>query len=96
MMPPFSSRHSQTFSRNFLAAEIVAGFLLLAQLALHHRLRRDARVVGARQPQRRLALEAGTADQDVLDRVVQHMAHRQHARDVGRRDHDRVGLLARA
>ena len=35
------------------------------------------------------------ADQDVLQGVVEGMAHVQHARDVGRRDHDAEGFTAR-
>jgi hypothetical protein len=34
------------------------------------------------------AFEPGAPDQDVLQRVVEHMAHREHAGDVRRRDDD--------
>src|SRR3546814_7236994 len=48
---------------------------LLRQLALDHHLSGDAGVVGARLPQHVAALHALVAAEDVLDRVVQRMAH---------------------
>ncbi len=58
------------------------------QLALDHHLRRDAGMVRARLPQHRLAAHPLEADQRVLDRVVEGVAHVQAAGDVGRRQHD--------
>ncbi len=78
-----------------LAAEVAAVLLLLAQLALHHRLRRDAGMIGARQPHGLLPLQPRPADKDVLDGVVEHMAHREDARDIRRRDDHGIGRLAR-
>ena len=74
-----------------LAAEIVARLSLGLQLALDHHLRGDSRVVGSRLPEGVLALHPGEADQDVLERVVERMPHVKAARDVGRRDNDRIG-----
>ena len=74
-----------------LAAEIVAGLSLGLELALDHHLGRDPRVVGPRLPERVLALHAGKADQDVLQRVVERMPHMEAARDIGRRNDDRIG-----
>ncbi len=74
------------------AAQVVAADALRAQLALDHHLRGDARMVGARLPQRVAALHAAEADQRVHDGVVEAMAHVQAAGDVRRRDHDGVGL----
>ncbi len=51
----------------------------------------DGGVVGARHPAGVLALHAGTAHQHILDGVVEHMAHVQHTRHVGRRNDHRVG-----
>ena len=57
----------------------------------HFGLGGDGGVVGAGHPAGVLALHAGAADEDVLDGVVEHVAHVEHARDVGRRDDHRVG-----
>ena len=66
----------------------------LGQLALDHHLGGDAGVVGAGQPQRRLAAHALEADQHVLQGVVQRVADVQRAGDVRRRDDDgeRLGV----
>src|SRR3546814_4171352 len=66
---------------------------LLRQLGLDHHLSGDAGVVGARLPQHVAALHALVAAEDVLDRVVQRMAHVQAARHVGRREYDGEGRL---
>ena len=78
----------------FLTAELIAVRALLAQRALDLRLRRDAGVIAARDPDRVVALHAVVADQDVLQRVVERMAHVQLARDIRRRDDHAVRLLA--
>ena len=77
-----------------LAAELIAVRALLAELALDLCLRRDAGMVAARDPDRVVALHAVVADQDVLQRVVERMAHVQLARDIWRRDDHAVRLLA--
>ena len=81
-----------------LAAQIVAVLddALLFQRLLDDVLRGDAGVVGAGQPEHFLPEHAGTAGEDVLDGVVQHMAEREDARDVRRRDDDGISraLLA--
>ncbi len=76
----------------FFAAEIVAvpdcaGFL---ENFLHHRLRGDAGVVGAGQPEDFLAVHARLAGEDVLDGVVEDVAHGKHAGDIRRRDDDGI------
>ena len=76
-----------------LAAELIAVRALLAQRALYLRLRRDAGVIATRDPNRVVALHAVVADQDVLQRVVERMAHVQLARDIRRRDDHAVRLL---
>ena len=78
-----------------VAPEGVARAALLQQGALHHVLRGDAGVVGAGQPQGVVARHAPPADERVLERVVEGVAHVQDARDVGRRDDDGVGGLVR-
>ena len=73
----------------FLAAEIVFGFaLFFLQRLFHLHLRSNAGVVGAGQPEDFLAVHARLATEDVLNRVIQDMAHVQHAGDVRRRDDD--------
>ena len=67
----------------------------LLEVAHHDHLGGDAGVIGAGLPQRIVALHAAPADQHVLQRVVERVAHMQAARDVGRRDDDAVGRLRR-
>ena len=79
-----------------VAAEVVAGFLfLLAEFAFDDGLRGDAGVVGAGEPEDFVAGLAGVAGEDVLECVVEHMAERENAGDIRRRDDDRVGGLRR-
>ena len=97
MVPPDSAFHSQTRSRNFSRPDVAAARLLpLHQLALDHHLGGDAGVVGAGLPQHVLAAHALEAAQDVLQRVVERMAHVQRAGDVGRRDDDANRAARRA
>jgi hypothetical protein len=79
----------------FLAAEVPAMDALGRQLALHDHLRGDARMVHAGLPENVLAAHALEADHDVLQRVVERMAHVQRAGYVGRRDDDGECLRAR-
>ena len=58
------------------------------ELPLHHQLGCDARVVRSGEPQGIEALHAFAANDEVLQRALQRMAHVQFAGDVGRRDHD--------
>ena len=78
-----------------LPPEVLLGLALLLELPLHHVLGRDARVVGARHPERVVAVHPLVADQDVLERVVERVPQVERPRDVGRRDDDAVGLLRR-
>ena len=63
-------------------------------LAFDHHLRRNPRMIGARLPQHILAAHSLKPDQYILKRVVEGMAHMQHARDIWRRDDNRIGLRA--
>ena len=67
----------------------------LLEIAHHHHLRGDARMVGTGLPQHVVAFHAAPADQHVLQRVVERVAHVQAARDVRWRDDDAIGLLRR-
>ena len=88
------------FRHEALAAEVVAVLddALLFQGLFDDVLGGDAGVVGAGQPEHFLALHAGAAGEDVLDRVVEDVAEGEDARDVRRRDDNAVGraLLADA
>ncbi len=76
-------------------AHVVAADALFLQLALHHDLRGDARVVGARHPHRVETAHAVVAREAVHDRLVERMAHVQRARHIGGRQLDGEGGLAR-
>ncbi len=78
-----------------LAAEVVAGLALFRQIALDHQLRRDAGVVGPRQPEGVAPLHSAPAGEQILQGGLQRMPHVQLAGDVRRRDHDAVGLWRR-
>src|SRR5690606_26596316 len=71
------------------ATEVVTRLLLrLAKGALDDGLGRDAGVVGARKPEDFVAQHARATGEDVLNRVVEHMAEREDAGDVRRRNDD--------
>ena len=75
-----------------LAAHLPAARLLaLHELTLDDHLGRNARMVRARLPEHILAAHALEPAQDVLQRVVEGVAHVQGARHIGRGDHDAVG-----
>jgi hypothetical protein len=77
-----------------LATHRLAGELVVAvELLFHDGLRGNARVVGAGQPERLESRHAAVPDHDVLQRVVQRVAHVQDARHVRRRDHDQRGAF---
>ena len=78
-----------------LAADFLLRDALLAHRFDDFRLRRNRRVVGARQPQGRVALHSAPADQRVLQRLVHRVAEVQLARDVRGRDDDRIRFLFR-
>ena len=50
-------------------------------------------MVGAGQPQGLIALHPPPADEDVLQGVIQRVAHMQLAGDIGGRDDDGIGWL---
>src|SRR5882757_2839493 len=83
MVPPDSA---------FAAERTASRLLALHELALDHHLGRDAGMVGAGLPEHVAAAHALETGEHILERVVQRMAHMQGAGDVGRRDHDAIGL----
>ncbi len=72
----------------FFTAQVVARQPLLLQLAVDHQLRRDARVIHARQPERAVAAHALVPRHHVHQRVLQGVAHVERAGHVRRRDGD--------
>ena len=64
----------------------------LLELGHHLRLGSDRGVVHTRHPAGIFSLHAGAADQHVLQRIVEHVAHVEHPRHVGRRNDDRIGF----
>ena len=79
-----------------LAPELLAGGAFADELLLDDVLGRDAGMVVARLPERVEALHPVPADQHVLDRAVQRVAHVQRPGDVRRRHTDDERLVAGA
>ena len=74
-----------------LASEVALLDPLLGQLSHHLRLRGYGGVICAGNP---AGVEAGhpcPADEDILEGVIEHMPHVEHAGDIGRGDDDGVG-----
>ena len=80
----------------FLTPQRFARLILLGELALHHVLGGDARVVGAGHPADAQAAHPFPADEDILQGIVQGVAHVERARHVRGRDDDGVRLVALA
>ena len=79
-----------------LTAEVVTGqALLLAEVLLYLDLGCNTGVVGARHPQRLVALHALGADEDILQGLVECVAHVQLAGNIRRRNNDGVRFLVR-
>ncbi len=95
--PPLSRFPFPHAVDELVAAEIGALLLLEVELAFDHHLGGDPGMVGADHPQGVLALQAGDAGEDVLQRIVERMADVEAAGDVGRRhdDGERLGVGAR-
>ncbi len=72
-----------------VATQVVSRLLLSGKFTLHNVLRGDARMIGARHPERLEPRHPLVPGEDVLQRVVQRMAHVQHAGHVRRRNNYR-------
>ena len=73
-----------------LAPEVLTALALLLERLLDDILRGDAGVVCAGEPEGVAALHAAPADEDVLNRLVERVAHVQNARHVRRRNNDGI------
>ena len=93
MVPPDSAFQAHTFSRNFSrpsarrpgSCRSISWRSTTIWVAMPG-------MVGAGLPEHVAAAHALEAAQHVLQRVVERMPHMQRAGDVGRRDHDAIGL----
>ena len=74
-----------------LTGEVVLLDALLGEQLHHLGFGSDRGVVGSGHPAGVLTLHTGTAHQHILDSVVEHVSHMQHAGDVGWRNDYRVG-----
>ncbi len=74
------------------AREVLLADPLLGEASHHLGFRSDGSVVGAGHPEGILAKHPRAADEHVLQGVVHHVAHMEHARHVRRRDHDGIGF----
>lgn len=74
------------------ASHIVAAFALFCQRAFHHVLGGDSGVIRTGNPQHFLALLAGMATEDILERMVQRMSDMQRAGYVRRGNDDGIGF----
>ena len=76
-----------------LPSQVVALEPLLRESFLDGVLRRNTGVIGARDPARFIPLHSLPPNEDVLDRIVEDVTHRQDTRDIRRGDDDGVGCL---
>ena len=75
-----------------VAGDLLFGNSLLLELGHNLGLRGDGGVVHSRNPTGVHAQHPCATDQNILDGAVEHVAHVQHAGDIGRRQNHRVGL----
>ncbi len=90
IVPPDSAFQAQTPLEKFFASQVTARRLLpLHELALDHHLGGDAGMIGAGLPQHITPAHTLETTQDILQGVVERMAHVQRAGYVRRWDDDR-------
>ena len=77
-----------------LAGQVTLIDTLLLEAFDHFRFRCDRRMVGTRYPARVLALETCATNEDVLNRLVQHVSHVQHTGHIGWRNNDSKRIAA--
>ncbi len=68
--------------QEFFTAQFTAIHTLFSQVLFNNILRSNTGVIAARQPQGVIALHPAAANQDVLDGIIQSMAHMQRTGNV--------------
>ena len=80
--------------QEFLARQVGLLDALRSQFVHHLGFGGDRSMVGTRHPAGVLAFHAGAAHQNILNGIIKHVSHVEHAGDVGGRDDDGVRLTA--
>ena len=80
--------------QELLSCEVSFLDAFASEFLYHFGLSGDRGVVSARHPEGVLALHTGTAHQDVLNRIVEHVPHVEHTSHIGWRNHDRIGFTS--
>ncbi len=83
LVPPFLGVFNKAFP-----AQVMLIFSIFAELLLHLGLGGNACVVCAWQPQCGMPLLSGPPRKNILDGVIQNMAHREHAGYIRGRDYN--------
>ena len=78
--------------QELLARQVTLLDTLLSQTVHHLCLRSNRSMVSARHPASILAVNTGLTDENILNRVVEHVPHVQHTRHIWWRNHNRIGF----
>ena len=81
--------------KEFLSRHVFSGFALARQFTLNHHLCGDTRMIHTRLPEYVFAAHPFKANKNVLYGVIDRMTHMQAARDIGRRNHNRISFTRR-
>ncbi len=79
--------------KEFLPADILLGNAHGLEFGHHLALRSDGSVVRTGDPAGILPVHAGLADENVVERIVEHVSHVQDTCHIGRRNHDGIRFL---
>ena len=80
--------------KELLACKVAFLYALFGKAVYYLSLGSDRCVVGARYPTSILSLHTCSTYKDILNSIVKHMAHMQHASNVWRRYNDSVGFAS--
>ena len=80
--------------KELLASEVALLYALFCKTVHHLSLSSDRGVVGAWHPTSVLSLHTCAAHEDILNRIVEHVAHVQYASHVWWRYNDSVGVTS--
>src|SRR5690606_3586890 len=81
--------------QELLTCERLFVYALLFQQIYYFGLSSDRSMIGARYPKCIFALHSSTTDQNILNRIVQHMPHVKDASDIWRWHSDHIRFLVR-